>query len=102
MSRERGSFLKFALGMISGVVSGLVVGLLLAPKTGKEMREDLASKSKELKEFTKERFEEFQHLSTGKAVEVAGSIQSRANKISTKLDELARRETDILIQDEVQ
>ena len=102
MSKEEGSFLKFVLGMFSGLVSGIVAGFLLAPKPGKEMREDLVNKSKELKSFTKDRLEEFQQISTGKAVEMAGNIQTRAGKISSKLDELARRGTDVLIQDEVQ
>ena len=102
MSREEGSFFKFITGMFSGLVSGLVLGLLFAPKPGKETREDLTNKSKELKDYTMNRFEEFQQISKGKAVEMTGTIQSKANKISSKLDELARRGTDILIQDEVQ
>ena len=102
MSKEEGSFFKFVFGMFSGLVSGLVLGLLFAPKPGKETRDDLINKSKELKEFTKDKLEEFQELSKGKAVEMAGGIQTRANKIGSKLDELARRGTDVLIQDEVQ
>ena len=102
MSKEEGSFFKFVFGMFSGVISGLVLGLLVAPKPGKEMREDLVAKSSELKEFTKDRLGEFQQVSRGKAVEMAGNIQTKASKISSKLDELARRGTDILIQDEVQ
>ena len=98
MSKKERSFFQFVLGMISG----LALGLLLAPKPGKDMRENLTSKSKKLKEFTKDKIEEFQQISKGKAVEMAGNIQTRANKISSKLDELARRGTDILIQDEVQ
>ena len=102
MSKEEGSIFKFAFGMFSGLISGLVLGFLAAPKPGKEMREDLATKSNELKEFTKGRLEEFQQISRGKAVEMAGNIQTKASKISSKLDELARRGTDILIQDEIQ
>ena len=102
MSKEEGSFFKFVFGMFSGLISGLVLGLLVAPKPGKEMREDLVSKSKDLKDFTRNRLEEFQEISKGKAVEMAGTIQTKASKISSRLDELARRGTDILIQDEVQ
>ena len=102
MSKEEGSLFKFVAGMFSGLVSGLILGLLFAPKPGNEMRENLTNKSKELKDLTLSRFEEFQQISKGKAVEMAGNIQTKANKISSKLDELARRGTDVLIQDEVQ
>ena len=102
MSKEEGSSLKFIAGMFSGLVSGFVLGLLFAPKSGNEIRETLSSKSKELKDLTVSRFEEFQQISKGKIVDVTGSIQTKANKISSKLDELAKRGTDVLIQDEVQ
>ena len=98
MSKKERGFFQFVLG----IISGLALGLLLAPKPGKEVREDLASKSKELKKLTRDRLEEFQQISQGKVIEMAGNIQTKANKISSKLDELARRGTDILIQDEVQ
>ncbi len=101
MSKEEGSFLKFIAGMFSGLVSGFVLGLLFAPKSGNEMRETLSNKSKELKDLTVNRFEEFQQINKGKVVDVTSSIQARTNKISSKLDELARRGTDILIQDEI-
>ena len=98
MSKKERGFFQFVLG----IISGLALGLLLAPKPGKDIRENLTNKSKELKEFTKDKIEELQQISKGKAIEMAGNIQTRANKISSKLDELARRGTDILIQDEVQ
>ena len=102
MSKEEGSFLKFIAGMLSGLVSGFVLGLLFAPKSGNEIRETLSSKSKELKDLTVSRFEEFQQISKGKIVDVTGNIQTRANKISSRLDEMAKRGTNVLIQDEVQ
>ena len=98
MSKEEGSFFKF----FAGLVSGFVLGLLFAPKPGNEMRETLSNKSRELKDLTINRFEEFQQIGKGKVVDVTGSIQARPSKISSKLDELARRGTDILIQDEIQ
>ena len=67
MSKEEGSIFRFVFGMFSGIISGIVLGLLVAPKPGKEMREELSHKSKELKEFTKGRFEEFQQNKQGKS-----------------------------------
>ncbi|MBI2995775.1 MAG: YtxH domain-containing protein [Candidatus Melainabacteria bacterium] len=95
MSKKEGSFLKFVFGMFSGLVSGLIIGLLIAPKAGKEMREDLVNKSRELKEITKDKL-------SGKASQVATTIQERASKISSRLDELSKRGSEVLIQDEVQ
>lgn len=40
---------KFIPGLILGTVVGAGVALLFAPKSGKEMREDLADKSEDLK-----------------------------------------------------
>ena len=97
MSKEEGSFLKF----LAGLVSGFVLGMLFAPKPGNEMREALSNKSKKLKDLTVNRFEELQQISRGKVVDVTGTFQTKANRISSKLDELARRGTDILIQDEI-
>ena len=91
MAKDEGSFLKFVFGLFSGVVSGIVFGLLVAPKPGKEMREDLINKSKELKVYGKEQ-----------AVKAAGTIQEKANRISTKLDELSNRGSEVLIKDEIQ
>ncbi len=36
-----------AAGIIAGSAVGVVTGLLIAPKSGKEMREDIADKTKE-------------------------------------------------------
>ena len=81
--KEENSILMFLAGMLSGVVTGIVLGLLLAPKTGKEIREDIKGLSKD------------------QALRVVGTVQERANRISSKLDELAKQSSDILIQDEI-
>ena len=102
MAKEEGSFLKFLFGLFSGVVSGIVVGLLVAPKPGKEMREDLANRSRELKDITKGKISELKVYGKDQAVKVAGTIQEKASRISTKLDELSKHGSEVLIQDEVQ
>ncbi len=102
MSKDEGGFLKFVFGLFSGVVSGIVVGLLVAPKTGKEMREDLLIKSKELKDLTKDKISELKVYGKDQAVKVAGTIQEKAGRISTKLDELSKHGSEVLIRDEIQ
>ena len=98
MLKKEGSIFKFAFGF----VSGFVLGLLFAPKSGRELRGDLLNKSKEFKKITMDKLEEIQQISKSNTFRIPANIQVRANKISSKLDELARRGTDILIQDEVQ
>lgn len=88
---EEGSMFKFIAGLVSGVVSGIVLGLLIAPKQGSKMREEL-----------KDKFLELQELSCGQADRVATTIQEKASRISTKLDELVKRGSEVLIQDEIQ
>jgi len=44
---------KFFLGMILGAAAGVVAGVFLAPKSGKETREDLKKQGKEAIETTK-------------------------------------------------
>ena len=44
---------KFFLGMILGAAAGVVAGIFLAPKSGKETREDLKKQGKEVIDTTK-------------------------------------------------
>jgi gas vesicle protein len=46
MSKETNSFLK---GLAIGAVAGAVTGVLLAPKSGKETRDDIQKLAKDLK-----------------------------------------------------
>lgn len=100
--KEEGGFFKFLFGLFFGLISGVVVGLFLAPKPGKELREDLAHQAEELKGITKEKLLEFEEQSRNKAIKVANTIQEKASKISSKLDELSKRGSEVLIQDEIQ
>jgi len=40
---------KLALGAVIGAAAGLVAGILTAPKSGRETREDIKKKARELK-----------------------------------------------------
>lgn len=102
VSKQEGSIINFLFGLVSGIVSGVVLGLLLAPKTGQEMREEIVHKSHALKDLTKEKLFEFQEASKFKADKVANTFQERASRISNKLDELAKRGSEVLVQDEIQ
>ena len=95
MIKGKINIFKLLFGMFPGVISGFVLGVLLAPKSGKETRE-------ELKEITEDKFRELQEISQGKVITTASSFKRKASRISSKLDELSKRGSDILIQDEVQ
>jgi len=59
-SDERGSnaLPYFALGLGLGIVAGALAGLLLAPKPGKETREELLEKARKAADELKGRLEE--------------------------------------------
>lgn len=44
-----------AAGIIAGSAAGIVTGLLIAPKSGKEIRDDIADKTKEGLDATKDK-----------------------------------------------
>jgi gas vesicle protein len=46
-SENSGQGLSMALGFMIGVTAGLAAGVLLAPKSGKETREQIAQKTRE-------------------------------------------------------
>ena len=79
---------KFVLGAFLGIAAGAVAGVLLAPKSGKETREDLAEKAEELKTMTPEEIKE-------KALEKAEEMKEKAfekaeelkEKVAVSLDE---------------
>lgn len=72
MSKESSNVLNFLFGLVSGIVTGTIIGLLSAPKSGEEIREG-----------------------------VKYTLHEKATKISSKLDELAKRGSDVLVQDEL-
>lgn len=101
MSKEDGNILKFGLGLFSGLISGTVIGLLFAPKSGKELREDLLDKSKELKDLSEGKISEIKDYTKVQASKVALTVQEKASKISSRLDEFSKRGSDVLVQDEL-
>lgn len=50
MSKKDDSSFNFALGILAGVIGGVIAGVLLAPKSGKESREELKQTIDELRE----------------------------------------------------
>ncbi len=57
MADDRGGDSDFFKGFLFGGIIGAVAALLFAPKTGREMREDIAKRSLELKDDVEVRLE---------------------------------------------
>lgn len=89
---------KLGLGILIGAAAGLVTGLLTAPKSGKETRQDIKDKAKEVKGSAerklKDAHKELIKLSDEaklKAKSLQGKAKDEMNELSVKADELKER-----------
>ena len=76
---------RFAAGAAAGITAGAVSGILLAPKAGKETREDIAKGAKELGENVKTKTVEIKETVENKVTETKGNIVEAKEKISKYL-----------------
>jgi gas vesicle protein len=67
-------------GLLAGAAIGVAVGLLLAPKSGKQTREDLANGSRKLTNSIKDSVED--------------SFESMKGKFNSGVDEVSKRGKD--------
>jgi len=74
MSKSTG---KFVAGALIGAAAGAIAGVLLAPKSGKETRADIANKAKEYAKTGKE------YATKGEKA-VKGAIHDAAEKVAEK------------------
>lgn len=102
MAKDEGNIITFGVGLISGIVTGVVIGLLSAPKPGEDTREKLSLKIKEFKARAKDKLVDLQEIGKDRMSKVKSNLQDKAQNISSRLDELAKRGSEVLIQDEVQ
>lgn len=89
---------KFGVGILVGAVAGVLAGLLTAPKSGKETREDIKNKAKDVKGSAerklKDAHKELGHLSDeakSKAKELQGKAKDEMHELSAKAEELKVR-----------
>ncbi len=78
--------MKKPLTAITAIAAGFVAGILMAPKSGKETREDIKKKAKEAKQSAKK------HAGQAKlaAEDSAKSIKTGAQKMGEAASETAR------------
>lgn len=89
---------KFGIGVILGALVGVITGFLTAPKSGKETRQDIKDKAKEVKGTAerklKDAHKELAKLSDEakvKAKELQGKAKDEMDDLSKKADDLKDR-----------
>lgn len=80
-AEQKKALKNVAVGAALGATVGAVAGVLLAPKSGKETREELAVKAKEAVEKAKEKIDEIKE----KTGEVVDEIK---NQVKQKIENL--------------
>ena len=88
MEKAVNNFFKWTGVFLSGLISGLAVGFLSAPKSGRELRNDLAYESKKWQRNAQEKIDELQEASKTKAEDVAHAVRNTADKIGSKVNNL--------------
>lgn len=80
----------FLLGLLSGVVLGVGVGMLLAPRTGSELRENIASSASDLQRRASEGISQV----SNKVREATEQVTSRVKDTADRVKETAGAAAD--------
>ncbi|MBD2846007.1 YtxH domain-containing protein [Paenibacillus sp. IB182496] len=88
MTKKGSSFL---IGVVAGAIAGTVSALLLAPKSGKELRKDVATGARQVGETTG-KFAE-------RAKDTTTRIASRVGEQSTRIADKTKETTKQLVDD---
>ncbi|WP_051624034.1 YtxH domain-containing protein [Clostridium akagii] len=78
---------KITVGAFAGIVTGVVGGVLLAPKAGKETRDDIAKTAKELGENAISKTTDIKENLDNKVVETKNNVVSAKEKIAKYLSD---------------
>lgn len=82
---------KFGLGILIGTVVGVITGLLTAPKSGKETRQDIKDKAKEVKGAAERKLKDA-HKELGKlSVQAKEKSSKLKGKAKVEWEELAKK-----------
>ena len=86
-----GDWLK---GLLIGSLVGVVVGLLFAPKSGKELREDISEKAKDLADKVKDEYEGALDKSKKGFESVISRLKDLELKAARKAEEIEKKITE--------
>ncbi|WP_070121325.1 YkuS family protein [Bacillus marinisedimentorum] len=78
---------QMGMGALAGGVVGYVAGMLLAPKSGKQMRNDIAEKTQQAKEKTANARDSVKE----KTENVKSSVNDKVNKGKEKVNEMKQK-----------
>jgi gas vesicle protein len=77
MLEEKGSTKGFLLGVLAGGITGGLIALLYAPKSGRELRQDIGKKKDELVGDA----EEYIDIAKSKASDIIASSRKKADEL---------------------
>jgi len=78
---------KVTVGAVAGIAAGVVGGVLLAPKSGKETRDEIAKTAKDLGESAITKTAEMKEILDNKVVETKNNANTAKEKISKYLSD---------------
>lgn len=82
---------KVAVGAVFGAIAGFVSGILLAPKSGKETRQDIKEAASKTKDAVVTEAEKAKDATVRKAKEVKSKAEDVASDVADKAVELKGR-----------
>jgi len=93
---SEGSNNRFLAGMMWGIAIGAVAGLFLAPRRGKELREQVAdsmNRASRRAADTYTRASEAMNDIAGRAADIAGNLSDRAATLTSRLNRTSSSRT---------
>ena len=91
MLKQVKDVIKLAAVFTSGLFLGVIAGLLTAPKSGKELRKDIADGTLKLKELTKDKIEDLEDAGVNQARKFGHAVRDTADKMCLSIDELGSK-----------
>lgn len=101
---------RFFEGLFVGGILGLVGGILFAPKSGAELRKELADNSDELykqastslsdmKDRTEQALQDFQHKGDSVLKQATTQFQETRDQLASKIQEMSGKQSKIALQE---
>lgn len=87
---EKGNGKDFIVGAVIGGIVGAVTALLFAPKSGKELRQDISEQAQQIGEKTKEIASDVSH----KTQEIAKTVGTQTTELLGKAKDVASAVAD--------
>lgn len=101
---------RFFEGLAVGGMLGFIIGMLYAPKSGTQMRRELAEQSDELyrqastritdlKDRTDQALQDLQHKSDGIIKQAATQVQETKDQLTSKLQDMTGNNPKVSLRD---